>query len=86
MHGDTVVTKNQEGKERPLNKNKSKEPPLKMNRGVELLLRNYEPWARLVQVNQQPQFDRNLYSCTISFYVVNNQEPVIVESFLERLR
>ena len=40
MHGDTVVTKNQEGKERPLNKNKSKEPPLKINRGVELLLRN----------------------------------------------
>ena len=57
-----------------------------ISKEVELLLKNYEPRARLVQVNTQPQFDRNLYSCTISFYVVNNQEPVIVESFLERLR
>ena len=40
MHGDTVVTKDQEEGKKPLNKNKSKEPPLKMNRGVELLLRN----------------------------------------------
>ena len=39
MHGDTVVTKNQGGEKSPLNKNKS-DPPLKMNQGVELLLRN----------------------------------------------
>ena len=39
MHGDTVVTKNQGGEKSPLNKNKS-DPPLKMNKGVELLLRN----------------------------------------------
>ena len=39
MHGDTVVTKNQGGEKSRLNKNKS-DPPLKMNKGVELLLRN----------------------------------------------
>ena len=39
MHGDTVVTKNQGGEKSPLNKNKS-DPPLKMKKGVELLLRN----------------------------------------------
>ena len=39
MHGDTVVTKDQAGEKNPLNKNKSNLPP-KMNRGVELLLRN----------------------------------------------
>ena len=39
MHGDTVVTKNQEEGKKPLNKNKTNLPP-KMNRGVELLLRN----------------------------------------------
>ena len=39
MHGDTVVTKNQGVEKSPLNKNKS-DPPLKMNKGVELLLRN----------------------------------------------
>jgi len=53
MHGDTVVTKDQEGGKKPLNKNKSNEPPLKMNRGVELLLRNKRrklPLTRTFQV------------------------------------
>ncbi len=53
MHGDTVVTKDQAGGKRPLNKNKSTEPPLKMNRGVELLLRNKRrklPLTRTFQV------------------------------------
>ena len=53
---------------------------------IENLLKNFEPRARVVQVNTQPQFDRNLYTCTISFYVVNHPEPVTVETFLERLR
>jgi|TARA_B110000967_G_scaffold32425_1_gene30950 phage baseplate assembly protein W len=57
-----------------------------ISKEVELLLKNYEPRARLVQVNTQPNFDRNAYTCTISFYVVNHTEPVQVESFLERLR
>ena len=53
MHGDTVVTKDQEGGKRPLNKNKSNESPLKMNKGVELLLRNKRrrlPLTRTFQV------------------------------------
>jgi len=52
MHGDTVVTKDQEGEKRPLNKNNNDEP-LKMNRGVELLLRNKRrrlPLTRTFQV------------------------------------
>ena len=53
---------------------------------IENLINNYEPRCRLVQVFTQPMFDRNGYSVTISFMVNNHQEPVIVESFLERLR
>ena len=53
---------------------------------IELLIRNYEPRCRLVQVNTQPMFDRNGYACQISFYVVNHSQPVQVETFLERLR
>ena len=52
MHGDTVVTKNQEGGKKPLNKDESNLPP-KMNRGVELLLRNKRrklPTPRTFQV------------------------------------
>ncbi|MBC8435571.1 MAG: GPW/gp25 family protein [Proteobacteria bacterium] len=57
-----------------------------ISKNIELLIKNYEPRCRLVQVNSQPMFDRNGYACQISFYVVNHPEPVIVESFLERLR
>ena len=53
---------------------------------IENLINNYEPRCRLVQVHTQPMFDRNGYSVQISFYVQNHQNPVIVESFLERLR
>tara|TARA_B110000285_G_scaffold227690_1_gene289409 strand:+ start:92 stop:517 length:426 start_codon:yes stop_codon:yes gene_type:complete len=53
---------------------------------IELLIKNYESRCKLVQVSTNPQLDANGYSCTISFYVQNYPEPVIVESFLERLR
>ena len=57
-----------------------------ISKQIEMLIKNYEPRCRLVQVNTQPMFDRNGYACQISFYVVNYPEQVEVESFLERLR
>ena len=57
-----------------------------ISKNIELLIINYEPRCRLVQVNTQPMFDRNGYAAQISFYVVNHPEPVQVETFLERLR
>ena len=53
---------------------------------ISQLIENYEPRCRLVQVATMPDLDRNGYAVSISFYVINNPEPVIVESFLERLR
>ena len=50
------------------------------------VINNYEPRCRLVQVHTQPEFERNGYNCQISFYVQNYPDPVVVESFLERLR
>jgi phage baseplate assembly protein W len=57
-----------------------------ISKQIELLIKNYEPRCRLVQVNTQPMFDRNGYAAQISFYVVNYPEPVTIETFLERLR
>ena len=57
-----------------------------ISKEIDLLIRNYEPRCRLVEVSSNPQIDKNAYAVTISFYVVNHPEPVIVESFLERLR
>ena len=53
---------------------------------IELLIANYEPRARLVTVRTLPQFDRNAYAVTINFQVANSPTPVVVETFLERLR
>ena len=53
---------------------------------IENLINNYEPRCRLVQVHTQPEFERNGYNVQISFYVQNYPAPVVVESFLERLR
>ena len=57
-----------------------------ISKQIENLINNYEPRCNLTEVLTQPMFDRNGYSVTISFMVNNHQEPVIVESFLERLR
>jgi len=53
---------------------------------IELLIKNYEPRCKLVQINSRPDLDRNGYDIQISFYVQNHSEPVEIQSFLERLR
>ena len=57
-----------------------------ISRQIEELIQNYEPRARLIQVRTIPLFDRNAYSVSINFQVVNQPEPVVVETLLERLR
>ena len=57
-----------------------------ISKQIDLLIRNYEPRCRLVQLNVQPDVDRNGYRASISFYVVNQPDRVEVETFLERIR
>ena len=56
-------------------------------RHIEDVIENYEPRARLTGVRAIPDYDRNSYSVTIEFYVVNTPtELVDLTIFLERLR
>jgi len=57
-----------------------------ISKQIHLLLKNFEPRIRLVQINVQPSPERNGYRASISFFVVNTPERVEMESFLERLR
>ena len=57
-----------------------------ISKQIEVLIKNYEPRCKLVEVDNRPDLDRNGYSVSVSFYVINNPNPVTVESFLERLR
>ena len=53
---------------------------------IELLIKNYEPRCKMVEVVNKPNIERNGYSVSVSFYVVNTPTPIQVETFLERLR
>ena len=57
-----------------------------ISKEIDLLIRNFEQRAKLVQISTMPVIDRNAYAATISFYVQNSPDRIIVESFLERLR
>jgi phage baseplate assembly protein W len=57
-----------------------------MGKQIELLIRNYEPRCKMVEVVNRPDVERNGYSVSVSFYVVNTPDPIQVETFLERLR
>ena len=58
-----------------------------LTRKIEMVIENFEPRARLINVRASPNLDRNEYECTISFYVVNAPtELVDLTVFLERLR
>jgi len=53
---------------------------------IEETLVNFEPRVRLIAVNVNAQPDENSYRVWIEFYVVNHPTPVIIDTFLERLR
>ena len=59
---------------------------LALQRKVEEVLLNFEPRISLVQVSSTANIDRNSYDLKIMFYVIGSEEPVEVETFLERLR
>ena len=58
-----------------------------LTKRVEDVIENFEPRARLTGVRAIPDYDKNSYSVTIEFYVVNTPtELVDLTIFLERLR
>ena len=50
------------------------------------VLNEYEPRISLSDIVINNQEDKNAYGVSIHFIIKGSQEPVIVESFLERLR
>ena len=59
---------------------------LNLQRKVEEVLNNFEPRAKITQILADPDIDRNGYKLEIKFYVIGIQNPITVETFLERLR
>ena len=59
---------------------------LNLERKVIEVLTNFEPRAKITQILADPDIDRNGYRLEIRFYVIGIQNPITVETFLERLR
>ena len=59
---------------------------LNLQRKIEEVLSNFEPRAKITQIIADPDIDRNGYRLEIRFYVIGIQNPITVETFLERLR
>ena len=59
---------------------------LNLERKVIEVLVNFEPRAKIVDVIAQPQEDANRYHIQISFYVIGISTPIVVETYLQRLR
>ena len=56
-----------------------------MSKQIELLIKNYEPRCRMVEVVNRPDMDRNGYSVSVSFYVVNTPDQIGRASCRERV-
>ena len=59
---------------------------LNLQRKIEEVLSNFEPRAKITQIIADPDMDRNGYRLEIRFYVIGIQNPITVDTFLERLR
>ena len=59
---------------------------INLQRKIEEVLNNFEPRAKITQILADPDIDRNGYRLEIKFYVIGIQNPITVETFLERLR
>ena len=57
-----------------------------LKRKIEEVLANFEPRASIEQITIDDDFERNRLKVSLYFYVVNNLEPVVVTTYLERLR
>ena len=53
---------------------------------IEKTIRDYEPRAKVLQTIVNPDFDRNLYTVSIQYLIINRQAPVTLNVTLTRVR
>jgi len=57
-----------------------------LEREISETIENYEPRVQLKDVSAEGFPDENGYKVEITFYLINNPDPVSVDFFLERVR
>jgi len=57
-----------------------------MRQRIAEMLNEYEPRIFLNKIVCRPDEEKNSYFASITFTIIGTQEPVVVETFLERVR
>lgn len=57
-----------------------------IERAIEETITNYEPRVRVSTVNATAYPDFNRYNISMSFFIINNPNPITIDFFLERIR
>jgi phage baseplate assembly protein W len=58
----------------------------RIERAVEEVILNYEPRVSVSSINATAYPDENRYNVTMTFFIINNPNPVTIDFFLERIR
>jgi phage baseplate assembly protein W len=57
-----------------------------LNNAIREVIENYEPRVRVDSINVNFDYDNNGYNATLFFTILNRNEPVVINLFLERIR
>jgi phage baseplate assembly protein W len=57
-----------------------------MENAIRSVIQNYEPRADVIEVLVEEYQDQYALSVTVSFFIVNDPEPVVLDVILERVR
>ncbi len=58
----------------------------RIERAIEEIIINYEPRVRVSSINATAYPDENRYNVTMTFFIINNPNPITIDFFLERIR
>jgi phage baseplate assembly protein W len=50
------------------------------------VIENYEPRVKLTDIDLNFDYDNNGYNVTMRYIIINREQPVIINLFLERIR
>lgn len=57
-----------------------------LNNAIREVIENYEPRVRVDDIKVNFDYDNNGYNATLFFTILNRNEPVVINLFLERIR
>jgi phage baseplate assembly protein W len=58
----------------------------RIERAITEVITNYEPRVSVSSVNATAYPDENRYNVTMTFFIINNPNPITIDFFLERIR